>query len=247
MFTTVAYHKAAQNAALAAIQPIADPHVTVKGDDLTVPELNQIVGALFCGTVPVQAQLQSPSLRSIFLEDVSVINSSESFASMPNKFQDYREDPLPLVTAEKLNVYMIMTADGRALVWLADGPIAPAHGAIRTIRAVPDAHGAEDVWTNSTLTLGQTLPAGRYQVVGLRVIGTNLLAGRLVFVGYSWRPGVPASTLLAGDDFPMFRRGKFGVFGEFEFDQPPSVDLLGSGVSASEQIWLDLIQVRAGR
>ena len=247
MFTTVAFHKAAESATLLALQPIADQHVTVRGDDLTVPELNQILAAAIAGVGVTRAQLQSPSLRVLFLEDIGLDMGSESFAGYPDLLADHKDAPIPLITSEKLNVYTIHTTDGWALIWLGDGPIAPLPGVIRTIRAVPDVHSVADVWTNSTLTFGQTLPAGRYQVAGMRAFGTNLLAARLVFVGYSWRPGVPAGLTNATVDYPVFRRGRFGAFGEFEFDQPPSVDLLGTGVSASEELYLDLIQVRAGR
>lgn len=246
-FTTVAYHKAAENATLLAIQPIADQHVTVRGDDLTVPELNQIIAAIIAGSALSRAQIQSPSLRPLWLEDIGKETGSESFAGMAGVLCDYKENPIPLVTSEKLNVFTIHTADGRALIWLADGPISPVSGLIRTLRATVVTHSVADVWTHSILTLGQTLPAGRYQVVGMRAVGTNLLAARLIFVGYSWRPGVPAGLTEATIDYEVFRRGRFGAFGEFEFDQPPSVELLGTGVSASEQIFLDLIQVRAGR
>jgi len=120
-------------------------------------------------------------------------------------------------------------------------------GDIRTVKCTSGHTSAGDIWENVALTLTQTLPAGRYQVVGMRAFGTALLAARLVFIGGVWRPGVPAGDSIDDADVQLFRGGKFGVFGEFEFDQPPSVDLLGSGVTAAEEIYLDLIQIRAGR
>ena len=246
-FTTVAFHKAAVSGTLLPLQPIADQHVTVKDNDLTIPDLNFLVAALMFGTGISQAQLRSPSLRRLVLEDLGKMLVTETCVGAVDVLEDKRDNPLELVVSEKLNVYTIHTTDGWALIWLADGPIAPVTGDIRTVKCTVVTHGAADVWTNSALILSQTLPAGRYQVVGMRAFGTNLLAVRLVFVGGTWRPGVPANDSIDDADLPQFRNGKFGAFGEFEFDQPPSVDLLGTGVSADEEIYLDLIQIRAGR
>lgn len=246
-FTLVAFFKDTENATLLAIQPIADQHVTVSGDDLTTPELNQIVGAIFCANQASAAQIRSPSLRRLFMEEIGKLITAERFRYSSGLFHDHRVDPIPLVTAEKLNVYMTHGSAGWALLWLADGPIEPIHGNIRTIKATTVSHGAENAWTNSALSLNQTLPAGRYAVVGMRVFGVDLLAARLVFVGYSWRPGVPANKYPEDADYPRFRNGRFGLFGEFEFDNPPTIDLLGMGVSSGEEVFLDLIQVREGR
>lgn len=245
--TLVAYHKAAVSATLLPLAVVADPHVSYAGNDLTVPVLNRIVAALIFGNAPTQAQIQSPSLRRLVQEDIGSMIATEVTATADVALHDKREDPLALDVSEKLNVYTVHTLDGWALVWLADGPIVPAHGDIHTIRCTTGHTAAADGWENVALTLGQTLPAGRYQIVGMRAFGTNLLAARLVLIGYSWRPGCPAGVNINATIAYKFRYGAFGVLGEFEFDQPPSVDLIGTGVTAAEEVYLDLIQIRAGR
>lgn len=246
-FTLVAYHKAAISATLLALQPIADPHVTVAGDDITVPELDQIVASLGFGGAPTQMQIQSPSMREIFLEDLPSMILTEVTTPSLGHLLDRRDSPIPLVRSEKLNVFSIHTTDGWCLIWLADGPITPVTGEIRTIRATTGHTANADVWENVALALTQTLPAGRYEIVGMHAFGTNLLAARLLFVGGGWRPGVPAGADINSKSDDRFRSGMFGSFGEFEFDQPPTIDLLGTGVTAAEEIFLDLIQVRKGR
>jgi len=246
-FTVVAYHKAAVSGTLLPITAVSDPHVTVSGNDITIPELNQLVAALMFGNAPTQGQIQSPSLRRIILEDIPAFIATEVCTGAVHVIVDKRDNPLALERSEKLNVYSIHTLDGWCLIWLADGPIAPVVGDIRTIKCTTFHTSAGDAWENGALTLTQTLPAGRYQVVGMHAHGTALLAARLVFVGGTWRPGVPAGALAGDPGIPMFRHGAFGAFGEFEFDQPPSVDLIGTGVTSTEEIYLDIIQVREGR
>jgi len=246
-YTTVAFFKDGANSTLDAIQPVADQHVTVAGDDLTVPELNQIVGVIMSGTGLSQGQLQAPSLRRVYLEDIGDLIGGGLLGSVPTCFVDRREDPLALEVSEKLNVYTIYTSDCYALINLADGPIAPVHGDIRTIKATASISASEGVWTHGTLSFAQTLPAGRYQVVGFKPIGTGVMAARLVFVGYTWRPGAPGISGISTGINRAFRMGRHGVLGEFEFDQPPSVDVLADRSITSQEFYLDLIQVRAGR
>jgi len=245
--TLVAFHKAAVSATLLPLAVVADPHVSYSGNDLVVPALNQIVAALCLGGAPTQAQLQSPSLRRLIQEDISTTILTETGAGADRALVDRRSDPLALDASEKLEAFTIHTTDGWVFVWLSDGPIEKVSGAIRTIKCTTGHTTAADAWQNVALTMSQSLPAGRYQIVGMRAFGTNLLAARLVLIGESWRPGVPAGADVNMPEVSQFRNGNFGAMGEFEFDQPPSVDLIGNGVTAAEEIYLDLIQIRSGR
>jgi len=231
-FTTVAFFKDGANSTLDAIQPVADEHVTVSGNDLTVPELNHIVYVAASGVDASRVQLQAPSLRRLWLEDIGEMGNGGLLGAVNHIGVDYREDPLPLEVSEKLNVYTIHTSDMYVMINLADGAISPVHGDIRTIKATTTLALKEGQWVHGTLSFAQTLPAGRYHV------------------GYTWRPGVPGVSSLVEPGDEIFRRGKFGVFGEFEFDQPPSIDILGDRDEASateKEFYLDLIQIRAGR
>ena len=245
--TLVAFHKAAVSATLLPLAVVADPHVSYSGNDLTVPVLNQLVAALVLGNAPLQAQLQSPSLRRTIQEDIPAMIATETAVGADTVLHDRRSNPLSLDVSEKLNACTVHTLDGWCFVWLADKAIDPVRGEIHTVRCTTGHTTAGDAWQNVALTLSQTLPAGRYQIVGMRAVGTNLLAARLVLIGDSWRPGVPAGASVNSNEPEQFMHGNFGVMGEFEFDQPPSVDLIGTGVTAAEEIYLDLIQVRAGR
>ena len=93
-----------------------------------------------------------------------------------------------------------------------------------------------------TNTFPVSLAAGKYQVVGMRANGTNLVAARLVFGNQGPRPGCPAVNDEVDQDYPLFRDGKLGVWGEFTNSNPPTLDALGVTDTAQE-VFLDLIQV----
>jgi hypothetical protein len=155
--------------------------------------------------------------------------------------------PLPLAVDEAVNFAIeanpAAAAQQYGTVLFADGPQTPVTGEIFTVRATGATTLAANTWVNGNLTLGQTLPAGRYQVVGMRARGTNLVAARLVFSEQVARPGVLAVNAIGDQDPYWSRFGRMGVFGEFPNTIPPTVDCLG--VTDTTQVFLlDLIRVR---
>lgn len=129
----------------------------------------------------------------------------------------------------------------RGFVSFCDGPPKPVQGKIYTVRATAAASLSTATWVNGTLTFGQTLPAGNYQVVGFRSWSANQCAARIFFVGGTWRPGVPAATTEAGLEWEEFRYGNLGVWGTFNNVTPPSVDFMGI-TDTAQTVLLDLIK-----
>ena len=108
---------------------------------------------------------------------------------------------------------------------------------------IPAIAQAADAWTNGPLVLSETLPVGKYQIIGFRAVAADLVAARLVFIGAGaeTRPGVPgvaADTVVAPTGFGP---GELGVIGEFDSETPPSVDVLG-GAAGVQSYEIDLIK-----
>jgi hypothetical protein len=101
-------------------------------------------------------------------------------------------------------------------------------------------------WTLGGITLDQTLPVGRYQVIGMNVVCNDALAGRLVFPRQStFRPGAPAGASVGGfERLNKFRSGNMGGWGEFDSIAQPQLELFGVTAGAeTAQVILDLVQV----
>lgn len=229
--------------------------LTVGGDDIRVPELDHVVAVAFGlgsgGTAG--GRLVGPSLRRRSLFLVEPTNGGADAGAEPDSppaVVDLRRSPLKLRRNEQLN------AQGRtnttaaeeqwALVWLAAGPIEPIAGEMFTIRATATVTLTAGSWTNSgALTLDEDLPPGTYQVVGGRARTAGLIGFRLVFVGAGasgWRPGGLGCDDENDLDSPLFRYGGMGVWGEFDEQSPPTVDLLALSADTAPVIYLDLIQ-----
>jgi len=233
-------------AVLTLVAALADQHVTVSGDDVTVPELAQLGGYYALGTTITLAQLSSPHLRRISLLDIGALDLGAEPLTTQN-FHSRFTNPLPLEAGEKLNALVAEAAAGAeqetVLAWLCDGAIAPVTGEVFTVRCTNTTTLTGYAWTNGALTFSQTLPVGSYSVVGARGVSAGLIAFRLVFPGYPWRPGGVGHDAVGDLDPPGQRYGGWGVWGTFRDNAPPTVDFLSISADTSQVVFLDLIKV----
>lgn len=247
MFHLVGYEQSVSNAVLTAITPIPDATVAVISNDIRIPApLTNICSAatmVNSGAGTVRSQIVTPSLRAIFPVDVSPIANGLVFPSTPPRIQMW-DTPIPLQALEPMDALIQNGAAvvNRTFVWICDGPIKPVTGKIYTIRATAAVTLVTASWVNSgALTFASTLPTGHYQCVGLRSESANQCAARIFFVGYPWRPGCIAGAGEATIEWPEFRWGNIGVYGEFDNTVPPTIDFMGV-TDAAEIVYLDLIK-----
>lgn len=236
-----------QGAVFQAITAMGDQALNTSGDDITVPsDLAFLSGAALVtvATTYTRSQIQSPSLRQLANIDLTGYTNADDF-NQPQNINDWFDNPMSLDAEEDLQ-FFTDTDHGSAIeiqgfVWLSDGAITPARGAQFTIRATAAITLVQGVWTNGNLTFQTTLPAGNYDVVGMRAEGANLQAARLVFIGGAYRPGVPADVTAAGTSLERFRSGNAGIFGSFNQNAQPTLDAVGITDSA-QTVFLDLIK-----
>lgn len=246
MMHTVGYELSSSLAALTALTPIPDGTVQIQNNDIFVPSgLNQVVAAaamINSATATLRQQIQAPSLRATLNFDIGPIANGLVFGSLPQMSRLWNT-PLQLQTNEPMDVFAQngAAAMNRAFIWLADGPVKPTSGRIFTVRATGAASLVTASWVNTSLTFGQTLPAGKYQCVGFRAWSANGCAARIFFKSSPWRPGVPMGNSEANDTWPDFRYGNIGVLGEFDNTVPPSVDVMGI-TDTAQVFFLDLIK-----
>lgn len=247
MFTLAAFSSSHASTSLLIVNALNDPHLTVISSRLVVPDaLSQIVGMWAGGTDIARAQLSSPSLLSLLKPELSPVDTN-ALPSSPDKFIDNRFTPIQLAPAEQIEFDAANAAAGanidRGLIWLADGPISPVSGDVRSVRVTATGTGVAETWVNTALTFDQALPAGRYQVVGARFFGATMVAFRLVFPGYAWRPGGLGFATATLVEPPEQRFGNFGVWGDFAHNAPPTLDFMSTAADAAQTGVLDLLKI----
>ncbi|MER3408086.1 MAG: hypothetical protein C4292_04880, partial [Nitrososphaera sp.] len=192
------------------------------------------------------AQLDAPSLRRVFLADINPIDRA-GLPAQPHRYYNRLSNPLVLQQSEQLRFLVTEDATGPArntgLVWLGDGSRRFEARPFYTIRADGSGTATPFAWSLFTLTFSQTLPAGRYAVVGAEGRGANLIAFRFVFPGYGWGPGAIGKNSDAQFVDENFRYGNLGVWGEFLYNVPPQVEVLASAADTSVTLYIDLVKV----
>jgi len=249
MFTIVGWQESkAGTTSYKAYNALADQHVRVDGDIIYVPELDNLVGAYVAGgTIADEGYLSSPSLRRLALLDLRPIQRGLK-PSGDESVHLHPLHPIPLESNEGLELYLketTTTTEVRTgIVFLADGPLVPVTGEIYSVYASATITSEVGVWKNAAISFRQTLPVGRYQIVGARCEGASIVAFRLVFVGGTWRPGGIGCGDCGAHDANEQRYGGLGIWGEFGHMTPPTLEVLGSVAEAqSPELYLDLIKV----
>jgi hypothetical protein len=237
-----------QGGASSSLAAVVDAAVAVDAVGVRVPSaLKNLVGAaFFTGTTTAFtfARVESPSLRQLINQSLS----TRGLITDDSKIQNvswFPDIPRVLEPNEALEFVSNTDAAGaielHGLVWLADGPLQLAKGNIITTRATSAITAVNTGWTSGALTFAERLPYGNYDVVGIRCLGADGTAGRLIFPGLPYRPGVPMEQAENILEPGWFRYGKCGTLGTFDLNQPPTVEVFG-GASTAQVWYLDLIK-----
>ncbi len=246
-FHLAAFLESQDSAVLVPTAALADPSLTVSGDNIQVPNFGaNLVGALALGANVTRAQLLSPSLRRVLNPEIRPVNIGAEPLSPPAAAM-HVASPIPLDVGEQLQAWMAEDAAGASqveiFVFLADGSLAPVDGEIFTVRVTNASTLVASAWTNGALTFDQTLPVGRYAIVGARFESAGLLAFRFLFQEQTARPGGIGCDAGGDIEVPGQRNGGWGVWGEFDQNTPPTVDFLSVSADTSQVGALDLIKI----
>lgn len=239
---------------LTQVAPIADPVIAIQNNNIVVPDsvggsmqqpaLNNIIGLYTQGATISRAQLQSPSLRAFIMHELTQLDLSAT-PTDPPRYIDRSLDPLRVQPNEQLSAFVAETAAGAeresVFIILADQAQQNVNGDIRTVRATSATTLVAFTWTSCVLTFDQSLPAGTYQLVGLRARSTGAIAARAVFVGGIYRPGCIAVPGIGGMGSQLFRHGNLGVWGTFRHNTPPQIEVFSASADTSEIFELDLL------
>jgi|Deesub1362B_J571_1020462.scaffolds.fasta_scaffold03063_2 hypothetical protein len=249
MFTTIAYAQSIlTSGTVQPIDAVPDTHVTVKDKFIYIPDLNQVVG--YGGALSdrvSESYFRAPSLRRIVNLYIGEQNNSQVGAKVGQHY--FPEAPVGLVKNEGLELLSDGGGDGTTAqyvigyVLLSDGPITPVVAESFTIKATASISTTAGEWSNGPITFAQTLPVGRYQVIGARCESPTGVAFRFVPVGEFYRPGGVCVTGDGIDAPEIQRRGGLGVWFEFDSVTPPTLDILTSGTDSSQVLYLDIVKL----
>lgn len=136
-----------------------------------------------------------------------------------------------------------VAADVFCFLWHTPNFTPAPSGQVYTIRGTCNCTGAAGGWRLGSWVPDQSLPNGRYAVIGGRITGAAVLAARLVFPGQFERPGMLGNVDPTAWIYPAFRFGSGGKWGEFINTNLPQVEAFGTGAMAAQVMSLDLVPI----
>lgn len=236
----------AQNAALATLPTIVDQVIPVFSNNTYSPEqTNRLLRMYAMGDSISRVQIDSPLLRPIGPPEIMPIDAAVEPSTLP-PINFYDRNALVWLKNDPLSLKVSRAGAGAAvcygLAWIAPTPQEKITGPTFAVRATfASTTLTVSTWVPQTLSFDQSLPPGRYKIVGMAAECGDLFAARLVLSTQVMRPGCLAQDAAGQFDWDDFRRGNFGDYGEFESYSPPTVELLGHTAGAETgAIWLDL-------
>ena len=245
-FTIIGFSALQTVSELTALDGIPDQHIRVSGNDIYIGDLNHICMSYAIGANINDAQLSSPSLRRVALEDVVALEQSATPVDPP-KINWKEDSPRGVESDEALNALTEDAGSGgqqTVIVGLSSGALTPVTGDIVTIEFTASIDATAYEWSNGAITFGQTLPVGTYQVVGADVIEADSIAFRFVPIGATHRPGGICRGSRGESVIAKQRRGQLGVWFEFSHLTPPTLDILCTATGTkSVDGFLDLIKI----
>lgn len=112
-----------------------------------------------------------------------------------------------------------------------------------TIKFTSTTAAVSGAWTLLTITLSQTLPEGRYAMIGSTLQSTNGLYHRWTFWNQFYRPGMPSTTAYTAQQWPGERDYRMGLMGQFSNVTLPNIEALVIGTDSSHTGFMKVLKV----
>lgn len=246
------YSSLALNSVYAQVNAVADGSLPRNGaNQYILPANMRVLAAHGQGVSTSRLQIQAPSLRNTAYPEIYPINvAARTAIADQQKVQTYGDQGPRLLMNETVGLYGSEGAVGasptNAALWLGERfePIPP--GPIITLVATATITLVDTAWTLGTLSFETQLAAAEYTIVGMECVSDNANYARLVFPGQvNYRPGVPVQdTYGKMTSRDPFRMGRAGIFGRFQFNAPPQVEVFGAAAASTlGTYFLDVIKM----
>jgi hypothetical protein len=227
--------------------PVSDNIMLIQNSHFVPQQDMLLLFAYHEGVTQLRARITSPTIRQYTPTFIRPINAALLPATLTRPMNLIRS-PLRLKALEEFAIESTNSAAGpnvaTTLLGLSPGPVTPApQGDIYTMRGTGTTTVTAQAWSQCAITWADTLPAGRYAVVGLNAFGTTCQAARLIFNEQPWRPGCVggANDTIIQDE--MFRNGNLGVWGMFNAWAMPNVEFLCNAADTAQTVYMDCMRV----
>ena len=230
------------------IPAVTDQSLTISNGHYVLTEPARLAGVYGQSTNLNRLRINTPTLRATSLPYMEPLRQDTLPGNLP-PMAILGDFALPLTPIDEIAFEASIggasgTQDTTVGAWFQFGMRPIPTGAAYTLRATATVTATADAWTAGAFILDQVLPAGRYSVIGMRVVAENAIFGRLIFPAQTYRPGVIASFDESESDFSYIRMGRMGELGQFDSIAQPQIEIFANGTCTSQTIYMDCIRIR---
>lgn len=259
MFHTVAYSFTSGTVAVTDqdMTLVSDPSVTNLNGHPIFPVPTWIQWVYLNGTTVTRGRITAPRLRPITRPVIAPIDNGATVTDQTRIVELFKH-PVQLNPVEEIQILTTKTSviaeTDFAVLTVGDNQRNVPQGDMYVLRMTSTNGTVALTWQPAANTPDDTLQVGRYSIIGLRIVNTNALAGRLIFPGApvagglpQIRPGVLVNSSDATPDFFFFRYGTQGEYGQFESFALPQTEVSGiTAPTAATETFFDIVDVRVG-
>lgn len=230
-----------------AIAGVSDQALTRAASNAFIAPENATIRMGVAGGVNAsRSRINTPAMRKIGLPYIAPLQTGITVLAPPNIADFGPFGPKPQATDE-ISVEATHTDAAPqiqwALMWLMFDRREPSVGPKHRQRFTSAITAVVGSWVAGAITFDQNLPNGRYEITGMDVFGTNLIAARLVFPGGGWRPGCLGRNAVASQNSLLFQDGTLGVYGEFDNVNTPQLEVYAEAGNTAQEGYLDLVRI----
>jgi len=246
MFHTLAFYGASIGSSYEAVSGVTDGLFTLTTDSKFVVGDNLYVFAGWAGGGDLTgARVSSPSLVRRGRPLLRPWTLSSTPGNDPN-MAVLLDRPTLIPKAEKFTLEAQASGTSvHGVLFVLKEPLrqVPAKGDFLTLSGNSSASSTANQWTEVSVNWDETLPNGKYAVIGSECHSTDAVAHRWIFDSQQLRPGGLSTTSGGERTHSLFYDGKLGVWGEFTAQVPPRLEVFTTGISSDHTVYLQVVRV----
>jgi hypothetical protein len=218
-----------------------------------LPFLHTVMGL---GVSLCHVRPQTPNFLPYPYWTLTPNNRGTSFES-PARIWDFSKVPIAMKPTDELDIFTTQNSGGAETEYvgvnITDGPPTPVPAGMRfTVHGAATTTLAAAKWSTVNFTYDQTIPAGRYAIVGMRAFAATGKFARLIPTeAPNYRPGGIVTQAYDAID-PHGQRGwdylgqtdaSWGVWIYTNSYVMPQVEFFSTSADTAEEIWFDMVLV----
>lgn len=226
--------------------PVTDTWLAIQNGHYLPQESLKLFGGWFGGINLTAVSLVTPRSRAVVPPRLYPIQQTLLPPDRPHIY-DRRSNPFTLNAIEEVSVTFNIggaaNAFTTAVLFVGEmlDPVPP--GDVFSLHGTATTAAVANAWTQVNVVWDQTIPSGKYTVVGSQVQSATAIAHRWYFRNRPLKPGFISLTSLGNISDPSYYFGGWGSLGSFDTTVYPFLEVFCNGADAAHDVVINMVKV----